>query len=130
MRIYLDDVRNCGFSTLECQWRVVRTFKEVISLLETGEVTELDLDHDLGTRKTGYDVLLWIERKVVKEGFVPPKMFVHTANPAAEKKMSKAIVAIQEMVRNRERSKLEKQYIEETLPLIQKDKRGRFLKEI
>ena len=118
MRIYLDDIRNCGYQKLEEQWLVVRTFKECIAQLETGEVTELDLDHDLGTRKTGYDVLLWIERKVVKEGFVPPKLFVHTANPSAERKMYLAINSIEEKVRNRERQKLVKQYIKETLPLF------------
>lgn len=127
MKVYLDDVRNLGYYST---WHVVRTFKDCIALLETGEVTELDLDHDLGTKRTGYDVLLWIERAVVKKGFVAPKMFVHTANPSAENKMVKAIAAIEEMVRNRERMKLVKKYIKDTLPSIQKDKRGRFLRKL
>jgi len=35
---------------------------EAIALLETGQVRELSLDHDLGddTRGTGYDVVLWV----------------------------------------------------------------------
>ena len=66
-------------------------------MLITGEVTEISLDHDLGDHfgrpdgikreRTGYDVLLWIERQVVLEGFVPPIIHIHTANPVAEKRM-------------------------------------------
>ncbi|WP_232466394.1 cyclic-phosphate processing receiver domain-containing protein [Burkholderia ubonensis] len=69
---------------------------EAIALLQTGKVTEISLDHDLGddTRGTGYDVLEWIEAEVVLNGFKPPQIRVHSANPSARAKMLAAIGAI------------------------------------
>ena len=60
MRVWLDDIRPAPPG-----WRRCYTPAEVIELLQTDEVTEVSLDHDLGltdgTREqTGYDVLLWI----------------------------------------------------------------------
>ena len=73
-------------------------------LLQTGQVTELSLDHDLGDdeRGTGYDVVLWIEEEVALRGFTPPKIFVHSANSSARQKMLAGIQAIEAMVRSRE----------------------------
>ena len=75
-------------------------------LLQTGQVTELSLDHDLGDDEhgTGYDVVLWIEEEVALRGFTPPKIFVHSANSSARQKMLagiQAIQAIEAMVRSR-----------------------------
>ena len=63
--------------------------EEAIALLETGQVQELSLDHDLGDdqRGTGYDVVLWVEEAVALRGFKPPKMSVHSANSSARQKM-------------------------------------------
>lgn len=86
MKVYLDDVRPTPDG-----WIGVSTVKEVIDLLETGQVTEVSLDHDLGfSRETGYDVLTWMEEKVIREGFVPPKINIHTSNPPAFRRMSDA----------------------------------------
>ncbi|PIQ08359.1 MAG: hypothetical protein COW71_12230 [Ignavibacteriales bacterium CG18_big_fil_WC_8_21_14_2_50_31_20] len=88
MKIYLDDER-----TEPEGWRRAYWPDEVIKLLETENVTEISLDHDLGDddRGTGYDVLLWIEEQVVTNGFKPPKLKVHSANSAARIKMELAI---------------------------------------
>lgn len=69
---------------------------EAIALLETGKVAEISLDHDLGDdeRGTGYHVVLWIEEVVVASGFIPPKMYVHSANSSARQKMEMGIQAI------------------------------------
>ena len=73
-------------------------------LLQTGQVTELSLDHDLGDDEhgTGYDVVLWIEEEVALRGFMPPKILVHSANSSARQKMLAGIQAIEAMVRSRE----------------------------
>lgn len=88
MKVYLDDER-----TTPVGWK--RTFwpDEVISLLKTGKVTDLSLDHDLGDdqRGTGYDVVLWIEKAVITRGFIPPVMKVHSANSSARIKMELGI---------------------------------------
>ncbi len=53
-------------------WTRVYWPSEAIELLQTGQVTELSLDHDLGddARGTGYDVVLWVEEQVAMHGFV------------------------------------------------------------
>lgn len=96
MKVFLDDER-----TPPLGWKLVRWPREAIELLETGEVTELSLDHDLGDdeRGTGYDVIVWIERAVATEGFRPPTMRVHSANPAASVRMEAGIAAIERLAR-------------------------------
>jgi hypothetical protein len=91
MKVYLDDERPTPEG-----WIGVRWPEEVISLLRTGQVEELSLDHDLGddARGTGYDVVLWIEEVVALSGFQPPRMKVHSANAAARAKMLAGIAAI------------------------------------
>lgn len=91
MRVYLDDERDTPPGWVRVYWP-----QQAIELLETGAVTELSLDHDLGDdeRGTGYDVLLWIEQAVAERGFAPPRMRVHSANPAGRRRMLAAIDAI------------------------------------
>lgn len=70
-------------------------------MLETGKVTHLSLDHDLGDdeRGTGYDVIVWIEEAVATRGFVPPKLSVHSANSAARARMEAGIRSIARLSR-------------------------------
>jgi len=77
---------------------------EVIQQLQTGQVTHLSLDHDLGDdqRGDGYDVLLWIEEAVALRDFQPPQIFLHTQNSAAEPRMQAALDSIQRLMRRRE----------------------------
>lgn len=91
MRVYLDDER-----TPPPGWTLVRWPDEAIALLETGEVTDLSLDHDLGddARGTGYDVIVWIEEAVVTRGFAPPRIAVHSANSSARVRMELGVAAI------------------------------------
>jgi len=91
MKVFLDDLREAPTGWLRVCWP-----DEAIARLQTGTVTELSLDHDLGddARGTGYDVLLWIEAAVVRDGFVPPLIHVHSANIAARQRMEAGIAAI------------------------------------
>jgi hypothetical protein len=91
LRIYLDDERATPPGWTRVYWP-----DEAIALLARGDVSEISLDHDLGddVRGTGYDVIAWIERAVVMEGFVPPRISVHSANPAARVRMEAGIAAI------------------------------------
>jgi len=92
MRVYLDGERATPPGWVRTLWP-----DETIALLETGQVTELSLDHDLGddARGTGYDVILWIEEAVALRGFAPPKIAVHSANSSARLKMQAGIAAIE-----------------------------------
>ncbi len=91
MKVYLDDTRPTPEGWVGCLWP-----DEVIALLKTRKVTHLSLDHDLGDDKrgTGYDVLLWIEEAVVQGDFHPPHLNIHSANPAAVKRMEHAVRVI------------------------------------
>jgi hypothetical protein len=92
MRVFLDDERPTPTG-----WTRVRWPDEAIALLETGDVEEISLDHDLGddARGTGYDVILWIEEAVALRGFKPPTMGVHSGNSSARIKMLAGIAAIE-----------------------------------
>ncbi len=91
MKIFLDDERLAPTGWLQARWP-----DEVIFYLAKGMVTDISLDHDLGddARGTGYDVLLWIEQAIVDTGFQPPKINVHTSNPAARIRMLAAVEQI------------------------------------
>jgi len=97
MKVYLDDERVAPDGWVQVRWK-----DKAIELLQTGAVTHLSLDHDLGDdqRGTGYDVLLWLEEAVVLNGFKPPQIIeVHSANPAGKKRMLATIVSISNMTR-------------------------------
>lgn len=93
MKVFLDDMREAPEGWIRCYKP-----EDCITLLKTGEVTHISLDHDLGNDNigTGYDVLLWIEKAVFTEGFVPPIMTVHSANVSARAKMEQCIEHIWE----------------------------------
>ena len=101
MKVWLDDLRQ-PYPDPE-NWVWVRTPDEAIALLETGEVCEISLDHDLGLEEggrelTGYDVVTWMERAVVTEGFEPPRRIrVHSSNASAASKMERGIEAIRRL---------------------------------
>ena len=92
MKIYLDDEREAP----EGWTRTYRVGQTLELLVENeGAVTHLSLDHDLGTERTGYTVLLWMERMVFETDYVPPEhITVHSANSGARPKMELAIEAI------------------------------------
>lgn len=91
MKVFLDDERKAPAG-----WTLVRWPYAVIRLLQTGTVTDVSLDHDLGDdeRGTGNDVILWIEEQVFTKGFKAPNIKVHSANTSARKKMELGIKSI------------------------------------
>ena len=98
MKVWLDDMRPAPTG-----WVHVRTPEEVIELLRGGGVEELSLDHDLGLdvgarERTGYDVLLWLEREVAKGRMRPPAVLrVHSGNVAAVRRMEQAVESIRQL---------------------------------
>lgn len=94
MNVYLDDERPIPPGWIGARWP-----EEVIQMLETGQVTELSLDHDLGDDEhgTGYTVILWIEEAVATRGFVPPTITAHTSNASALQKMQHGIESIKRL---------------------------------
>jgi len=100
--IYLDDERKCPIGSVQ-----TTTVEDTIELLQRCSVKSLSLDHDLGYKRTGYDVLNWIEEQVVKTSYVPPEhIVVHTWNPGARPKMLAAIESIKMFVQAREKDQI------------------------
>ena len=96
MKIYLDDIRDAPEG-----WTKVETVEMAIQLLKMGDVEEISLDHDLGeNRKTGYEVAKWIEKQVITKGFIPPVIFIHSANPVGRKNIEAAIKRIRKFQEN------------------------------
>lgn len=89
MKVWLDDVREAPQG-----WDLVTNYSDCVALLATGKVCYLSLDHDLGTTETGYNVATWIERKVWEDGFYPPVIEIHSANPVGRKNIEAAIASI------------------------------------
>ena len=98
MKIWLDDER-----PIPNGWLGVKTPEMCIAIIEiafhNGETVEiLSLDHDLGLidpdtlqERTGYDVLLWLEKY---PKMMPKEVRIHSANPVAQRRMNLALDAI------------------------------------
>jgi hypothetical protein len=97
LKIFLDDQRICPPGWTLCRWP-----EDVIEYLKTGNVTALSLDHDLGDddHGTGYGVLIWLEKAVAMDRFVPPQsIIVHSGNTVARDRMELAIASIRKFER-------------------------------
>jgi len=106
MKVYLDDARPLDENhSPNDGWVKVMSVNEVITLLQTGLVTELSLDNDLGDQaphNEGYQVLNWIEEQVYISDFTPPDvMKVHSANSVRALQMEKTIETIRRRVATR-----------------------------
>lgn len=78
-KLWLDDERQPPEG-----WVWVKTAKEAMRAIATGEILIVSLDHDLGKPKeNGGDVLRWIEEQVFVNNFWPPLIEIHTQNPVA-----------------------------------------------
>lgn len=90
LKVFLDDMR-----TPPNGWILTDSVASTIDALKTDRVSHLSLDHDLGeVQETGYDVLVWIEREVVCNQFVPPIITIHSSNPSGRERMALAIESI------------------------------------
>lgn len=108
--LFVDDIRAVPPELEFMDWDIARTYSEAIDLLENNYYEVVSLDHDLacfeevenydfvhedGERPckelTGYDILCWIEQKLVDGFNVVGDIKIHTANPPAFRKMEIAI---------------------------------------
>ncbi len=100
MKVFLDDERPTPLG-----WTHARFVEDAIAFLETGEVTELSLDNDLGSGyHEGYEVLEWLEREVVEHGFKPPEIKIHTMNMVRRIYMQQLAKRIRELYESFQKS--------------------------
>lgn len=90
MRVWLDDERPLP-ADYDCH---VKTVESAIELLETGVVSTISLDHDLGTEKTGYDVACWLEEQAAKGLLGHMRIHCHSQNVVGRNKIRQAIASI------------------------------------
>lgn len=85
MKIFLDDYRNPAPDMKN--FNVVRTYKRCIQLIElfAEELEFLDLDYDLGTEKTGLDVLEFMQKKNI----APTQINIHSDHEIGVMQMRK-----------------------------------------
>lgn len=98
MKVWLDDVRDPNnpffheHKGAEYGMVWVKTVEEAIALLETGEVTEISLDNDLGSGyREGREVAKWIEENAYNGKLKPLSARVHSDNIVAKREMRSAI---------------------------------------
>lgn len=102
LKLFLDDVRDPP----DTSWHVVRTAQQCIDFMRVRSnlIDVASFDHDLGSEtETGYTVMKWIEREVVRDkDFWPPKSIVfHTSNPVGRMNMYRAAMSISALLEKR-----------------------------
>lgn len=94
MKVWLDDLREAPEGWVRAYWP-----EDVITHLKTGFVTQISLDHDLGIQngkdRNAMEVINWIEEQVVLNKFVPPEIFIHSANSVGIGNLRRAITQIE-----------------------------------
>ncbi|QDU62199.1 hypothetical protein Pan216_30660 [Planctomycetes bacterium Pan216] len=84
MKVWLDDLR-----TMPSSYDLhARTAQEAITALETGEVTEISLDYELGTTETGGTVAAWIEQAAQQGTLARLIWRLHTSSPLGRRRMN------------------------------------------
>jgi len=94
-KLYVDDLRPLP-DNYGSEWTIARTAWEALLKLELIEFEEVSLDNDLASfvgniEITGYDILNWMVQRKVDGLYVPPNVFVHSANCVAVPKMQETI---------------------------------------
>lgn len=100
MFIFLDDLRPCPPGAVLC-----RTAQEAMAHIDTGQVTRISLDHDLGTELTGYDVAKHIELLVAEDRIPCPAWSVHSANPVGRQRIEAAMQSALRLCEERTRTR-------------------------
>lgn len=95
-KLYIDDLRPLPDTYDPEVWTLARSFHEAILKLELIEFDEISIDHDLAsfygnTELTGYHIVLWLVQRKQDGLYVPPKIFVHSANPVGVRNMEETI---------------------------------------
>lgn len=98
LHLWLDDERDPNSPTTQTLFHAtgqevwVKTAQEAISLLQTGKITHISLDHDLGEHSdTGMTVAKYIEEAAFHGTLPRLEWTVHSMNPIGRKNMEAAL---------------------------------------
>ena len=88
--LYVDDIRKPNiirYSTYSYEIIVSRNYDDVINMLNMCKFNAIDLDHDLGEEKTGYDICKYIIENNIKLD----RVYIHTSNPVGKDNMKQLL---------------------------------------
>lgn len=92
--IWLDDVRPAPFG-----WEWCKTAAEAMNAIADGGCVAISLDHDLGTKASGYDVALYLERRAARGQSTPRSLECHSANPIGRARIEAALASVRRLRR-------------------------------
>jgi len=98
IKLYVDDERNPPSN----EWILIKNHRDTIQFLidNEGKIDTLSLDHDLGIGASGYHIAKWIEEKVYKENYIPPKhLYCHSQNPVGKENIKNCYRSIKRKIR-------------------------------
>lgn len=86
--LFIDDLRFVNNDFSKYRLFIARSYRDAIEALKTYTFDVIDLDHDLGEEKTGYDIAKYIVENgiEIKEGFK-----IHSANPVGKFNISQLL---------------------------------------
>lgn len=88
--LYVDDIRQPNiirYSTYSYKIIVSRNYDDAINILDMCKFNAIDLDHDLGEEKTGYDICKYIIENNIKLD----RVYIHTSNPVGRDNMKQLL---------------------------------------
>lgn len=88
--LYVDDIRQPNiirYSTYSYEIIVSRNYDDAINMLNMCKFNAIDLDHDLGEDKTGYDICKYIIENNIKLD----RVYLHTSNPVGRYNMKQLL---------------------------------------
>lgn len=101
LSLYVDDIRNPqtlsgeldSFTWFGGYWTLVRTARQAVALIDTGDVEYISLDHDMGLHQLpGMFILGYLYGWMLKnEEHQLPVIRIHTANIVQKPKMLEAV---------------------------------------
>ena len=100
MKLYVDDEREPPdyFELL------AKNYDQAIAYIDSGVVTLISLDHDLGNGKTGYDIAKYIEEGALNGTIKQMTFRVHSQNPVGRENIKAALRSAARFWLKRERS--------------------------
>lgn len=96
MKLFIDDVRNPEPG--DTSWIVIRRYEYAVKIISEFwyDITEISLDHDLGTAETGYDIACKIEEIAHDTHYTYlPTIKCHSMNPVGRDKILKVVAKLE-----------------------------------
>lgn len=91
MKLYIDDERPCPTG-----WVLVGDYDTAFYILTSfrNMITHVSFDHDLGEKKTGYDLICLLETMQEEGDTIPEHLACHSRNPVGRKRIEQVIAVI------------------------------------